>query len=196
MPGRPACGGGRATCRGPRSGSAGPRPGTRRCRTPGRRPSGPRIASGVFGRERAVLGLVVAERLQGAVDGRHGQLGPGVERAGALAGVPGPHEVELARGDHPLDEPGRLGLDAGLVLGCRIPSPSACRPARPGRPLPWPSASPTPRRRGSRRRARPSSVAGFDLDLGVCLGRRPPGRPPARPRSPPRPPPRSPTRWP
>ena len=58
--------------------------------------------------ERAVLALVVAERLQGAVDGRHGELRAGVERAGALAGVAGPHEVELAGGDHPLDQPGRL----------------------------------------------------------------------------------------
>ena len=54
------------------------------------------MTSGVFGVERAVLGLVVAERLQRAVDGRHGQLWPGVERAGALAGVAGPDEVELA----------------------------------------------------------------------------------------------------
>ena len=47
---------------------------------------------------------LVAQRFQGAVDGRHGQLRTGVERAGALAGVASPHEVELAHGHDSLDE--------------------------------------------------------------------------------------------
>ena len=80
-------------------------------------------------RERAVLGLVVAERLQRAVDGRHGQLRPGVERPGPLAGVPGPDEIELARGHDPLDEPVRLALDASADTRCPIPWPSACPPS-------------------------------------------------------------------
>ena len=63
----------------------------------------------------------VAQRLQRAVDGRHGQLGAGVEGAGALAGVPGPDEVELAHSDDPLDEPVRLGLDAALVRAIGFP---------------------------------------------------------------------------
>src|SRR5581483_4623159 len=71
--------------------------------------------------ERAVAGLVIAERLQRAVDGRHGQLGASVEGAGSLASVPGPPEIELAHGDDPLDEPVRLGLDAVLVLAVSFP---------------------------------------------------------------------------
>lgn len=58
----------------------------------------------LLGRERAVSRLVIAKRLQGPVDRGHRQLRAGVERARPLAGVTCPHEVELARGDHPLDQ--------------------------------------------------------------------------------------------
>ena len=50
------------------------------------------------------------------MDRGHGQLGPGVECARSLAGVPGTDEVELASGDDPFDEPIGFGLDTGLVL--------------------------------------------------------------------------------
>ncbi|NLE58772.1 MAG: hypothetical protein GX616_10450 [Planctomycetes bacterium] len=50
------------------------------------------------------------------MDGRHGKLRPGVERAGAFAGVAGTDQVELAGGNHTADQLGRFGLDAGLIL--------------------------------------------------------------------------------
>ena len=70
----------------------------------------------LLGRERAVSRLVIAKRLQGPVDRGHRQLRAGVERARPLAGVPRPHEVELARGDHPLDQPVCIALRPLLVL--------------------------------------------------------------------------------
>lgn len=47
----------------------------------------------------------------------HGQLGPGVERAGPLAGVTGADKIEFADGDNFLDQPIGFGFEAGRVLG-------------------------------------------------------------------------------
>ena len=86
----------------------------------------------LLGRERAVSRLVIAKRLQGPVDRGHRQLRAGVERARPLAGVPRPHEVELAGGDHPLDQPVRFGLDPVLVLAVGLLL-ARCLPTRPAR---------------------------------------------------------------
>ena len=114
------------------------------------------------------------------MDGRHGQLRSGVERARPLAGVACPDEIELARGDHPLDELGRLGLDAGLDTRCRSPL-ALCLPTSPGQDhrFPRPSLRRLPRRRGNRRCVMPSSSAASASTSTVLPRRFPPGRRPA-----------------
>ena len=76
-----------------------------------------------LGNERAVFRLVVAERLQRAMDRRNGQLGPGIKCSCALAGVACPNQIEFTRSHHPIDEPGRFGLDPGLILAVSLPLP-------------------------------------------------------------------------
>ena len=73
--------------------------------------------------ERAILSLVVAERLQGSVDGRHRQFRSGVERPRPLAGIASPDEIELAQDRYPLDELRRLSIEAGLILTVSLPRP-------------------------------------------------------------------------
>jgi len=101
------------------------------------------------------------------VDGGNGQLGPGVEGTGSLAGVPGTNQVEFARGHNPLDEPVGLRLDLLLVLA--VGFLLALLPHQPGQDDRFPC--PTPGRfHGVKEIAGALDLVGSGLDLDGWFG--------------------------